>query len=102
MEQTTPQTTLTQQPTAGEAVSVRRLFTRPGVHPFETVEWEMRTAAVGSFRQENVEFPKYVVAERDEHRRPEVLPRPAHLAHARALGQDDGRPRLGHDRRLGP
>ena len=57
MEQTTPQTTLTQQPTAGEALSVRRLFTRPGVHPFETVEWEMRTAAVGSFRQENVEFP---------------------------------------------
>ncbi|HEX6026440.1 MAG TPA: vitamin B12-dependent ribonucleotide reductase, partial [Solirubrobacter sp.] len=39
-------------------MSVRRLFTRPGVHPFETVEWELRTAAVGSFRQENVEFPK--------------------------------------------
>ena len=57
MEQTTPQTTLTQQPSAGEALSVRRLFTRPGVHPFETVEWELRTAAVGSFRQENVEFP---------------------------------------------
>ena len=57
MEQTTPQNTLAQQPTAGEAVSVRRLFTRPGVHPFETVEWEMRTAAVGSFRQEDVEFP---------------------------------------------
>jgi ribonucleoside-diphosphate reductase alpha chain len=59
MEQTTPQNTLTQDAAhpPREAVSVRRLFTRPGVHPFETVEWEMRTAAVGSFRQENVEFP---------------------------------------------
>ena len=83
----------TQQPRPAEALSVRRLFTRPGVHPFETVEWELRTAAVGSFRQENVEFPKYVVAERDEHRRPEVLPRAAHLADARALGQADGRAR---------
>src|SRR4051812_42884946 len=58
MEQTTPQTTLTQDPRAGEALSVRRLFTRPGVHPFDTVEWETRTAAVGSFKQESVEFPK--------------------------------------------
>jgi hypothetical protein len=58
MEQSTPQTTLTQPSRAGEALSVRRLFTRPGVHPFEEVEWELRTAAVGSFRQENVEFPK--------------------------------------------
>src|SRR3954447_6738685 len=58
MEQTTPQTTLTQPARAAEALSVRRLFTRPGVHPYETVEWESRTAAVGSFRQEDVEFPK--------------------------------------------
>ena len=36
---------------------MRRLFTRPGQHPFETVEWELRTAAVGSFRQDDVEFP---------------------------------------------
>src|SRR3954466_7356907 len=53
----TPQTTLT--PTiAGEALRIRRVFTEPGVHPFDTVEWELRTAAVGSFRQEDVEFPK--------------------------------------------
>src|SRR5690349_19738698 len=58
MEKTSPQTTLTQPTRAPEALSVRRLFTRPGVHPFEAVEWETRTAAVGSFRQENVEFPK--------------------------------------------
>ncbi|HEX5780823.1 MAG TPA: vitamin B12-dependent ribonucleotide reductase, partial [Solirubrobacteraceae bacterium] len=56
MEQT-PQTTLTKEPRSGEALTVRRLFTQAGVHPFETVEWETRTAAVGSFRQEGVEFP---------------------------------------------
>src|SRR3954463_14387692 len=53
----TPQTTLTPGAPA-EALRVRRLFTEPGVHPFDSVEWELRTAAVGSFRQEDVEFPK--------------------------------------------
>jgi len=42
----------------GRAMTVRRRFTTPGVHPFDQVEWELRDAAVGSFRQENVEFPK--------------------------------------------
>ncbi|MBE2317476.1 vitamin B12-dependent ribonucleotide reductase [Solirubrobacter sp. CPCC 204708] len=58
MEKTSPQTTLTQTTRAPEALSVRRLFTRPGVHPYDAVEWELRTAAVGSFRQDDVEFPK--------------------------------------------
>src|SRR3954447_14995141 len=53
----TPQTTLTTGAPA-EALRVRRLFTEPGVHPFDAIEWERRTAAVGSFRQEDVEFPK--------------------------------------------
>src|SRR4051812_36512018 len=53
----TPQTTLT--PTiAGEALRIRRVFTEPGVHPFDSVDWELRSAAVGSFRQDDVEFPK--------------------------------------------
>src|SRR3954451_6096801 len=55
MESTT-QTTLTPGAPA-EALHVRRLFTSPGVHPFDQVEWELRTAAVGSFRQEDVVFP---------------------------------------------
>jgi ribonucleoside-diphosphate reductase alpha chain len=42
---------------SGEAMRIQRRFTQPGVHPFDTVEWETRTAAVGSFRQEGVEFP---------------------------------------------
>jgi ribonucleoside-diphosphate reductase alpha chain len=53
----TSQTTLTATAT-GEALRIRRLFTSPGVHPFDTIDWELRTAAVGSFRQEDVEFPK--------------------------------------------
>jgi ribonucleoside-diphosphate reductase alpha chain len=39
MEQQTPQTTLTKDPLSGEALAVRRLFTRPGAHPFQSVEW---------------------------------------------------------------
>jgi ribonucleoside-diphosphate reductase alpha chain len=57
MEQT-PHTALKTEPRTGEALTVRRLFTRPGVHPYDTVEWERRTAAVGNFRQDDVEFPK--------------------------------------------
>src|SRR6476620_11686128 len=49
MEQT-PQTTLTRERRAAAR--------RRGVHPFSEVEWDQRTAAVGSFRQEDVEFPK--------------------------------------------
>ena len=52
------QTPITIDAPASEALPLSRFFTQPGVHPFERVEWELRTAAVGSFRQENVEFPK--------------------------------------------
>src|SRR4051794_33339320 len=53
--ETTPQTTIPDAP--AEALRIRRLFTSPGVHPFDSVEWESRTAAVGSFHQDDVEFP---------------------------------------------
>src|SRR3954465_7469753 len=58
MENTSPHTTLTQSHRPAEALSVRRVFTRPGVHPFDAVEWELRTAAVGSVREGNVGSPK--------------------------------------------
>ena len=63
MEQT-PQTTIDTGPRkSGEALSVRRLFTKPGVHPFDEVEWEIRDARIGhgdrvAFEQKDVEFPK--------------------------------------------
>ena len=61
--ESTPNTALTTEPRMGEALSVQRLFTQPGVHPFEQVEWETRDARIGhgdkvAFEQTNVEFPK--------------------------------------------
>src|SRR5947209_13254896 len=62
MEQT-PQTQLNPDVQTGEGLSIRRYFTRPGEHPFDTVEWEQRDARIGhgdkvSFEQLGVEFPK--------------------------------------------
>jgi ribonucleoside-diphosphate reductase alpha chain len=47
---------------AAKALSIRRRFTTPGVHPFDTVEWELRDAHIGhgdkvAFEQRDVEFP---------------------------------------------
>src|SRR5271166_3037819 len=47
---------------AGRALSINRLFTTPGVHPFDAVGWELRDARIGhgdrvAFEQKNVEFP---------------------------------------------
>ncbi|HTP18549.1 MAG TPA: vitamin B12-dependent ribonucleotide reductase [Solirubrobacteraceae bacterium] len=62
MEQT-PQTQLAPEVRTGEGLSVKRFFTTPGVHPFDSVEWELRKARIGhgdkvSFEQSDVEFPK--------------------------------------------
>jgi ribonucleoside-diphosphate reductase alpha chain len=58
----TPQTALAQDANATQALSIRRRYTTPGVHPFDTVEWELRDARIGhgdkvAFEQEGVEFP---------------------------------------------
>ncbi len=57
------QTTLESENRRGSAMRVARMFTEPGVHPFESVEWEIRDAIIGfggkvSFEQKGVEFPK--------------------------------------------
>jgi ribonucleoside-diphosphate reductase alpha chain len=45
-------------------LSFRRLFTKPGVSPYDELEWELRTAAITDahgnviFEQKNVEIPK--------------------------------------------
>jgi ribonucleoside-diphosphate reductase alpha chain len=62
MEHTT-QTPLSRQQGTGAGLTVRRYFTTPGAHPFDTVEWERRDARIGhgdkvSFEQRGVEFPK--------------------------------------------
>ena len=43
----TPNTALAQDLQAGQALTIRRKFTSPGVHPFDTVEWELRDAKIG-------------------------------------------------------
>jgi len=62
---TTPQTAFIEDeaPQPGHALKISRFFTTPGVHPFETVEWESRDAFIGhggnvAFEQKDVEFPK--------------------------------------------
>ncbi|HEY2161443.1 MAG TPA: vitamin B12-dependent ribonucleotide reductase [Solirubrobacteraceae bacterium] len=69
MEQT-PQTPLTSVDRAyargsqpADALSIQRFFTKLGLHPFDTVQWEIRDARIGhgdkvSFEQREVEFPK--------------------------------------------
>jgi hypothetical protein len=45
-------------------MKVQRFFTREGVHPFDEVEWELRTAGISDengkviFEQKDVEIPK--------------------------------------------
>jgi len=60
--QTTSPQTAPQQTTPGDALSISRFFTSPGVHPFDAVEWELRDARIGhgdrvAFEQKDVEFP---------------------------------------------
>jgi adenosylcobalamin-dependent ribonucleoside-diphosphate reductase len=58
-----PKSSVAEVVQAGTALSIRRMFTSPGTHPFDTVEWELREARIGhgdrvAFEQQNVEFPK--------------------------------------------
>jgi ribonucleoside-diphosphate reductase alpha chain len=53
-----------QERRAERGISVRRFFTKAGTHPFDEIEWELRTAAIQNekgqmvFEQRNVEVPK--------------------------------------------
>jgi ribonucleoside-diphosphate reductase alpha chain len=60
--QRTSQTPVATEMNPGEALSVSRYFTKPGVDPFDTVQWELRDARIGhgdrvAFEQRGVEFP---------------------------------------------
>jgi ribonucleoside-diphosphate reductase alpha chain len=57
-----PSSAPTTTPTTDGGLTVRRLLTQPGVHPFDSVTWERRDARIGhgdkvSFEQSDVEFP---------------------------------------------
>jgi ribonucleoside-diphosphate reductase alpha chain len=58
-----PQSSVAEVVRSGRALTVERLFTEPGTHPFDAVEWELRDARIGhgdrvAFEQQGVEFPK--------------------------------------------
>jgi ribonucleoside-diphosphate reductase alpha chain len=58
----TPHPSIQQDVAAGEALSIERVFTTPGAHPFDEVQWELRDARIGhgdrvAFEQTDVEFP---------------------------------------------
>lgn len=51
--------------TPQRGLQFERYFTKPGIHPFDEIEWELRTAAISNdrgekiFEQKNVEVPKF-------------------------------------------
>src|SRR3990172_7254444 len=53
-----------EQSTGKRGLTFQRFFTAPGVHPFNQVEWELRTAVISNekgekiFEQKDVEIPK--------------------------------------------
>ena len=55
----------TPAPSPREGMRFARRFTKPGIHPYEEVEWELRDAVISSgkgevaFEQRNVEVPKF-------------------------------------------
>src|SRR5690242_6686561 len=54
----------TAQKKKAAGLSFRRLFTKPGVSPYDEIEWDLRTAQITDshggviFEQKNVEVPK--------------------------------------------
>ncbi|MEM9177870.1 MAG: vitamin B12-dependent ribonucleotide reductase, partial [Myxococcota bacterium] len=54
----------TKRSTSGTGLTIERHFTTEGVDPFDTVEWELRSATIGNekgetvFEQNDVEIPK--------------------------------------------
>src|SRR5579872_3481489 len=59
-----PTTAATSVPKKSTGLSFRRFFTKPGVSPYDEIEWERRTAAITDaqgnviFEQKDVEVPK--------------------------------------------
>jgi len=56
-------TSSTKENATKRGITMRRLFTKPGIQPFDEVEWELRTASIQNekgqviFEQRNVEVP---------------------------------------------
>ena len=89
-------------------IGITRHFTTAGVHPYDEVVWERRDARITNWKDGAVAFeqlgrgvPGLVVAQRHEHRGPEVLPGDPRHARAGALAPPGDRPRGRHHRPVG-
>ena len=63
-------------------LTVERIHTTAGVHPYDEVTWERRDVVMTNWRdgtvnfeQRGVEFPELLVGQRHQHRHQQVLPR---------------------------
>jgi ribonucleoside-diphosphate reductase alpha chain len=60
-----PSVESTPRSTAKRGLTFQRYFSKPGVHPFDEVEWELRNAVISNekgekiFEQKDVEIPKF-------------------------------------------
>ncbi len=90
-----------------KGLTFERRWTRPGVHPYDEITWEYRTAGIANeigqerLRAEGRRGPQLLVPARDQRRRQQVLPRPPQHPGARDQRQAAHRPRRQHDRGLG-
>ena len=90
-------------PSGEHRIGLRRLFTSPGIDPFDEVVWELGDARITNFRDGTVAFEQLgvVVAERPQHRRPEVLPRHARQSRPRVVVAAGGGAHRRHDHAMG-
>ena len=94
-----------QDPVKG--LTFERRWTTPGIHPYDEITWEYRTAGISSetgksvFEQKDVEVPDFWSQLGHQRRRQQVLPRPPRHAGARDQRQAAHRSRGQHDHRVG-
>ncbi len=89
-------------------IGIRRHFTTDGVHPYDEVDVgaarrpdHQLPGRVGRLRAARRRVPHHLVAERHQHRRPEVLPRHPRHPRARVVAAPGHRPGRRHDHPVG-
>ena len=89
-------------------IGIRRHFTEPGVHPYDTVEWERRDARIPNYKdgtdaffQPDVEFPTTWSQNATNIVAQKYFRGTLGTARARGVAAPGDRPRRRHDHRLG-
>ena len=81
-------------------MTMSRIFTTPGVHPYDEVTWDRRDVVQNNwktgevvFEQRGVEFPRLLVGHLLDHRHHQVLPRRRWFRRPRMVAASAHRPR---------